>query len=182
MATASGTHSGASDKAFEVFVSRAIQGIAKEAWGRGREQAELKAACTQFLTSLDEHTRGISKFEGSIAVAVLQPLALACASSNPKVVEQALGCLHKLVAHAWLHGESSASEGLLAEESDTVSQVIKLVIRIGACCCRRCRMVPRCVAEHAAGGSHQPLLPRRRYSKRGPAAGCHPCSPDLHHS
>lgn len=26
-----------------------------------------------------------------------------------KVVELALGCLHKLVAHAWLHGESTAA-------------------------------------------------------------------------
>lgn len=40
---------------------------------------------------------------------VLYPLQLACSSNMVKVVELALGCLHKLVAHAWLHGESTAS-------------------------------------------------------------------------
>jgi hypothetical protein len=54
------------------------------------------------------------------------------------VVELALGCLHKLVAHAWLHGESTASgtmdilsaHGSL-DDDDTVANVIKMVIKCG---------------------------------------------------
>ena len=40
-----------------------------------------------------------------------------------QVVELALGCVHKLVSHAWLHGESSVFEGLMDDGSDVVSQV-----------------------------------------------------------
>jgi len=55
-----------------------------------------------------------------------------------KVVELALGCLHKLVAHAWLHGESTAAgtmdilsaHGSL-DDDDTVANVIKMVIKCG---------------------------------------------------
>jgi hypothetical protein len=55
-----------------------------------------------------------------------------------KVVELALACLHKLVAHAWLHGESTAAgtmdilsaHGSL-DDDDTVANVIKMVIKCG---------------------------------------------------
>jgi hypothetical protein len=55
-----------------------------------------------------------------------------------KVAELALGCLHKLVAHAWLHGESTAAgtmdilsaHGSL-DDDDTVANVIKMVIKCG---------------------------------------------------
>lgn len=54
------------------------------------------------------------------------------------MVELALGCLHKLVAHAWLHGESTAAgtmdilsaHGSL-DDDDTVANVIKMVIKCG---------------------------------------------------
>ncbi len=69
--------------------------------------------------------------EVSLAVAVLHPLQLACSSNNIKCVELALGALHKLVAHAWLQGESSAAEELILDDADTVTRVIKLVIKCG---------------------------------------------------
>lgn len=54
------------------------------------------------------------------------------------MVELALACLHKLVAHAWLHGESTAAgtmdilsaHGSL-DDDDTVANVIKIVIKCG---------------------------------------------------
>ena len=75
----------ATDKAFEIFVKRAIGSIQKEAWGRGKDAQVLRDACAAFLTALDQHESGAEAFDGSLAVAVLQPLALACANSNAKV-------------------------------------------------------------------------------------------------
>jgi hypothetical protein len=51
--------------------------------------------------------------------------------SQLQIVELALGALHKLVAHAWLQGESGASEDLIADDADIVTRVIKLVIKCG---------------------------------------------------
>ncbi len=94
---------------YEVFVARAISGIAKESWGRSREAKELRDACAQFQAMLEQHQAGAAVVDGSsLAVAVLVPLQLACSSNSVKIVELALGALHKLVAHAWLQGESSA--------------------------------------------------------------------------
>ncbi|KAG1671977.1 hypothetical protein FOA52_013349 [Chlamydomonas sp. UWO 241] len=118
-----------SDVAFEVFVKRAVTTIQKEAWGRN--SVELRAACTSFLQTLEQHEAGVP-FEGSLSVLVLQPLALACATtSSPKVAELALGCLHKLVSHAWLYGESSLFESLMDDGSDVVTQVIRMVVKCG---------------------------------------------------
>ncbi|KAJ9527457.1 hypothetical protein QJQ45_025726 [Haematococcus lacustris] len=119
------------DKAFEVFIKRAVAGIQKESWGRTREAKDIRDACQHLLNLLDQHEAGSISVDGSLALAVLQPLQLACGSSNVKIVELALGALHKLVAHAWLQGESSASEDLIADETDTVTRVIKLVIKCG---------------------------------------------------
>lgn len=119
----------APDRAFEVFVKRTITTIQKEAWGRNREARELRDACQNVLNLLAEHEQGLGHYGGSLAVAVLEPLYLACASNNPKVVEAALGCLHKLVAHAWLQGESSS--GGQADRADVVSTVIRTVIHCG---------------------------------------------------
>ena len=63
---------------------------------------------------------------------------MSCLSALQKVVELALGCLHKLVAHAWLQGESTAAgtmdilsaHGSL-DDDDTVANVIKMVIKCG---------------------------------------------------
>ncbi|GIL43151.1 hypothetical protein Vafri_977, partial [Volvox africanus] len=117
------------DRAFEVFVKRTLSAIQKESWGRSKECKELREICQNVLNLLHDHEQGHLQYEGSLAVAVLEPLYLACASSNPKVLEAALGCLHKLVAHAWLQGESSS--GGQANDADVVSRVIRTVIRCG---------------------------------------------------
>lgn len=57
-----------------------------------------------FLNNLDE--KGSTE---DVMREVLVPMQLACNSSMAKIVDLALGCLHKLVAHAWLHGESTPS-------------------------------------------------------------------------
>ncbi|WIA39187.1 hypothetical protein OEZ86_005312 [Tetradesmus obliquus] len=121
------------DKAFEIFVKRTITSIQKEAWGRSKEVKEIREACQGFLNTLDQN--GCTE---ETLKEVLYPLQLACSSNMVKVVELALGCLHKLVAHAWLHGESTASgtmdmlsaHGSL-DDDDTVANVIKMVIKCG---------------------------------------------------
>lgn len=131
-ASAGSAHS-SRDKAFEIFVKRTITSIQKEAWGRSKEVKDIREACQNFLNTLDQN--GCTE---DTLKQVLYPLQLACASSTQKVVELALGCLHKLVAHAWLHGESTASgtmdmlsaHGSL-DDDDTVANVIKMVIKCG---------------------------------------------------
>ena len=130
-----------SDKAFEVFIRRAIVSIAKEeaGWARSASSKELREACNVFLAQLEEYERqgsiaSADPHKGiSIASASLHPLSIACSSSNNKVVELALGSLHKLVAHAWLQGESQQSEGLLddRDSSDVVLLVIKATVKVG---------------------------------------------------
>lgn len=131
-ASAGSAHS-SRDKAFEIFVKRTITSIQKEAWGRSKEVKEIREACQNFLNILDQN--GCTE---ETLKQVLYPLQLACSSSTTKVVELALGCLHKLVAHAWLHGESTPSgtmdmlsaHGSL-DDDDTVANVIKMVMKCG---------------------------------------------------
>lgn len=89
---------------------RTRAGIEKEATGRSNQQKELREACQQFLSQL-EQAQGIGgAAASSTVVKALHPLQLACGSNAPKIMELALGCLHKLVAHAWLQGESLDGE------------------------------------------------------------------------
>lgn len=83
------------DKAFEVFVKRAVTNIMKEgadkSWGRSKEAKVLQDACANFLTLMDNHEAGLAAFEGSLAMAVLQvrPLCVersAMATGTQKVV------------------------------------------------------------------------------------------------
>ncbi len=123
--------------AYDIFVRRAISSIAKEVeWGRSKEARELREACQHFLASQDvgSAAEAAPAAPNTLGLAVLPPLQLACASSNARVVEAALGCLHKLVAHAWLQGESNASgegDGLIEDDADVVARVIRLVIKCG---------------------------------------------------
>jgi hypothetical protein len=117
--------SSSSDKAFEVFVKRAISGIQKEAYGRSKEVKEVREACQAFLNNLEQ--QGYSQ---AVVHSVLHPLQLACACKSAKVNELALGCLHKLVAHAWLAGESNPL-GALLEDEDPVATVVKMVVKFG---------------------------------------------------
>lgn len=54
----------------------------------------------------------------------------ALTSGNAKQAEPALSCLHKLVAYAYIHGETSAS-GRLDDASNIVTQVVGLTAKCG---------------------------------------------------
>lgn len=97
------------DRAFDIFIKRTITSIAKESWGRTKEAKDVRDSCAAFLATLDQYEAGSYQAGIGLAVAVLDPLQLAASCSSPKIAEMALGCLHKLVAHAWLQGESHVS-------------------------------------------------------------------------
>jgi hypothetical protein len=71
---------------YEIFIKRAITGIQKESWGRSKEAKDLREACAQFLSLLDQHEAGAAPVDGAtLSVAVLHPIQLACSSSNVRV-------------------------------------------------------------------------------------------------
>ncbi|CAD7699205.1 unnamed protein product [Ostreobium quekettii] len=116
---------------FEVFVKNAIMRIQREAWGRGRDVTEIRASCVAFLERLEkgaeEGTSWAVPFDEASAAAVLEPLRLACKCNIPRIVEPALGCVHKLVAYAWIQGESSPSGEM--DDGTLVTQIVAMVVK-----------------------------------------------------
>ncbi|KAK9786163.1 hypothetical protein WJX73_000537, partial [Symbiochloris irregularis] len=112
-ATLPGSHAG-TDTAFEVFVDGALTKIYNEASGRSKEQRQIRESCKKVLDQLrqqqaESKQRMSTPLSMETSNAVLEPLRLACLSELPKLMEPALNCLHKLVAHAYLQGESTSS-------------------------------------------------------------------------
>ena len=62
---------------------------------------------------------------------LISVLRSALAQSSPKVAEPALACLHKLVAYAYLQGETRPS-GRLDDPSSLVTQVVIMTARAGS--------------------------------------------------
>ncbi|CAD7697716.1 unnamed protein product [Ostreobium quekettii] len=116
---------------FEVFVKNAIMRIQREAWGRGKEVTEIRASCASFLERLEkggEDGGGWTvPFDDASAAAVLEPLKLACKCAIPRIVEPALGCVHKLVAYAWVQGESSPTGHM--DDGTLVTEIVAMVIK-----------------------------------------------------
>ena len=71
-----------------------------------------------------------SKTRPSFHLQLLEPLRLACASPDSRVVEPALTCLHKLVSHAYLQGESTAGGGL--DDGTPVARVVAAAVTAAA--------------------------------------------------
>jgi hypothetical protein len=65
-----------------------------------------------------------------LCVQLLNVLRLAFAMGNPKVSEPALSCLHKLVAYAYLQGETS-STGRLDDPDNVVTAAVVMTARSG---------------------------------------------------
>ena len=103
------TGGGASSKAhwrLEKVVAPALDKIIKNAAWRKHNKlvgTELVAAATALDSPLYDDN-GLC-YNGSNADLILQPLIGACETSYPKVVEPALDCLQKLIAHGHLRGE-----------------------------------------------------------------------------
>lgn len=147
------------DTAFEVFVKRAMRTIMDNSSGRSQEARKLREACQLFLgdprhpsppptircsgipagldplplPAPDSVNKGEARFvpplSGTAREQVMAPLRMACSGDNPKVTEPALGCLHKLVGHAYLQGESTAPGKL--DDPNLVSRVTAIVSKCG---------------------------------------------------
>uniref|UniRef100_A0A061RZZ7 Brefeldin a-inhibited guanine nucleotide-exchange protein 2 n=1 Tax=Tetraselmis sp. GSL018 TaxID=582737 RepID=A0A061RZZ7_9CHLO len=121
------------DTAFEIFVKRALKTILQHSSGRSSEAKRLREACERFLASVNQAEAGGPVFSPPLSGAardqVLAPLRLACNSEVTRIVEPALSCLHKLVGHAYLQGESSPSGRL--DEANLVSKIVALMAKCG---------------------------------------------------
>eukprot|EP00884_Botryococcus_braunii_P007659 jgi/Botrbrau1/16895/Bobra.0265s0001.1 len=120
------------DTAFETFIDGALCKIHQEASGRSKEQKAIREACKKVI---DELRKEVEDGSGGISPPlsrkdvdmVLEPLRMACKSEVPRVMEPALACLHKLVAHAYLQGETTSAGRI--EDGTIVSQVVALVAK-----------------------------------------------------
>lgn len=122
------------DSAFEVFIEGALTSIYNAANGRHKDQRQIRESCKRIVDSLNdsdpEATKKVSApLSTEAAQELIEPLRLACGQDAPRLVEPALACLHKLVAHAYLQAESTPAGRL--DDNTTVSQVVALVSKCG---------------------------------------------------
>mmetsp|Transcript_13201 Transcript_13201/g.37209 ORF Transcript_13201/g.37209 Transcript_13201/m.37209 type:complete len:2067 (+) Transcript_13201:204-6404(+) len=121
------------DTAFEVFVKRAMRTIMDCSTGRSAEAKKIREACQKFMDSVNrgdgEGPKFVPPLTGISRDQVMEPLRLACKSDMPKVMQPALGCIHKLVGHAYLQGESSPAGKL--DDPNLVSQTLAVVAKCG---------------------------------------------------
>ncbi|KAK9788000.1 hypothetical protein WJX73_004027 [Symbiochloris irregularis] len=112
----------------------ALTKIYNEASGRSKEQRQIRESCKKVLDQLrqqqaESKQRMSTPLSMETSNAVLEPLRLACLSELPKLMEPALNCLHKLVAHAYLQGESTSSGRL--NDDTIVANVMTTVAKCG---------------------------------------------------
>lgn len=118
----------------------------------------LEAAATAFESPLYEDNSLC--YSAANAELILQPLIGACETAYPKVVEPALDCLQKLIAHGHLRGEMDTltpDNKLLLEvrfPSPFLQQVELCSLRIGSLLGRLC-----CAVRFNAGIEIKSLCP-----------------------
>lgn len=112
---------------FDIFVKHAILKIQREAWGRSTDLLEVRNACQTLLDAISEDKSFEVPLDSIKTKEVLKPLKLACNCNIVRVVEPAINCIHKMVAYAWIQGESSSA----GERSDgtIVTEVINMIIQ-----------------------------------------------------
>ncbi|KAK9904753.1 hypothetical protein WJX75_001787 [Coccomyxa subellipsoidea] len=117
------------DTAFELFIDGALTKVYNESSGRSKDQKALRAACKKILDELrgtnGEQQKIHAPLDPAVTALVLEPLQMACSMDVPRIAEPALSCLHKLVAHAYLHAESSPAGRL--DDGSIVAQVVLLI-------------------------------------------------------
>ncbi|KAK3262318.1 hypothetical protein CYMTET_28819, partial [Cymbomonas tetramitiformis] len=95
----------------EVFVAKTLDIISREASTRTKEGRALKEACQNYTSKKPPSKDASPETQGPLSIEeaelILEPLHLACKTQLPKLLEPALGLLHKLIAHGYLQAESS---------------------------------------------------------------------------
>ncbi|KAL4853786.1 Brefeldin A-inhibited guanine nucleotide-exchange protein 3 [Chlorella vulgaris] len=106
----------------ETFVLHSLSSIAQETSGRAQAQKDVREAAIKLLEELGvaEFGRPGSRlsipFPADVTSQLLAVLRGALALGNPRLAEPALSCMHKLVAYAYLQGET-ASNGRLDDDN-----------------------------------------------------------------
>ncbi|KAL6766957.1 hypothetical protein ACKKBG_A38045 [Auxenochlorella protothecoides x Auxenochlorella symbiontica] len=115
----------------EVFVTQSVRQIHDLA--SSRQHKQLRATCQGLLDSLGGSHATLQPGDPILPPPLCQELVsmlqAACSSGAPSIVDPALGTLHKLVAHAFLQGESSSSGR--GDDGTIVTQVVTMVARTG---------------------------------------------------
>ena len=118
----------------EIFVIKQLDVIEAQASGRSSALAALRHGCQQ----LKEHFRGEKfgdkncRLKVPLDVDVTKPLLAviraALETGLPKVMEPALAVVHKLIAYAYLQGETRPS-GRMDDVDNIVTQVSVMIVR-----------------------------------------------------
>ena len=122
----------------EVFVNKELDEIHKQAVGNSNEYKIIRQSCV-FVKSIvssygeDAHSGNHgggcnSLLPEEITVPLLSLLQSCLSCKNERVIDPALSCLHKLIAYAYLQGETRPS-GRLDDAKNTVNTVVLMAAR-----------------------------------------------------
>jgi hypothetical protein len=120
----------------EVFILNQLSSIAQETSGRAHAQRDVRDAALKLLEELGvadfgkPGSRLSLPFPPEVSTQLLGVLRGALALGNPRLAEPALSCMHKLVAYAYMQGETGPS-GRLDDEANLVTQVVALTSKCG---------------------------------------------------
>lgn len=118
----------------EIFVVKQLDAIEAQASGRAPALVQLRFGCRQLKELLRDESFGKEDshvslpFSDDVTQALLSVIRGALETGSPKMVEPALAVLHKLIAYAYLQGETRAS-GRLDDVENVVTQVVMMTVR-----------------------------------------------------
>ena len=124
----------------EVFVTKELDLIQKQAsnasekyWILGESCRHVKGIVQSYGESKSEGKRGMNvgttgALPEEVTVPLLSLLQSCLQTKNTKFVEPALACIHKLVAYAYIQGETRGS-GRLDDVENTVTMVVTMAAR-----------------------------------------------------
>ena len=122
----------------EVFVNKELDEIHKQAVGNSNEYKIIRQSCVfvkSIVSSYGEDAHSGNHGSGcnsllpeEITVPLLSLLQSCLSCKNERVIDPALSCLHKLIAYAYLQGETRPS-GRLDDAKNTVNTVVLMAAR-----------------------------------------------------
>lgn len=116
----------------EVFVNKELDVIRERAVGTTLEYTILRESCNHVQGIVRSYAEVQGERCGALPEEITAPLLLLLGScldtKNYKVVEPALACLHKLIAYAYLQGETRPS-GRLDDSNNVVVSVVKMAAK-----------------------------------------------------
>ncbi|KAL4515001.1 hypothetical protein Ndes2526B_g03682 [Nannochloris sp. 'desiccata'] len=121
----------------EIFINKQLDVIQSQASSRSREHKGLRDACQELKDLLRGGEFGTPgshlaiPFTAEVTDSLISVLRSALAQDTPKITEPALACLHKLVAYAYLQGETRPS-GRLDDTTSLVTSVVGMTVKAGA--------------------------------------------------